>query len=75
MRVNDITGRDEHFEALAGRTREHISECDCGRSRGCPMCVMSVHCGNNTDPLDTQTGTMIHTDVLGAMERAEVYDG
>jgi len=65
----------EHFATLAERTREHIAECECGRRRGCPMCVMSEHCGNNNDPLDTLTGMMILDDVLGAIEQTEVNDG
>jgi DEAD/DEAH box helicase domain-containing protein len=32
------------------------------------MCVMSEHCGNNNDPLDTLTGSMILEDVLDAMD-------
>ena len=58
----------EHFDTLAERTREHIADCECGRRRGCPMCVMSEHCGNNNDPLDTLTGSMILEDVLDAMD-------
>jgi DEAD/DEAH box helicase domain-containing protein len=58
----------EHFESLARRTREHVDSCDCRRRRGCPMCVMSEHCGNNNDPLDRATGTMILDDVLAAFE-------
>lgn len=61
----------EHFSTLCERTREHITECECGRRRGCPMCVMSEHCGNNNDPLDTLTGTMILDDVLGAVAETE----
>jgi DEAD/DEAH box helicase domain-containing protein len=58
----------EHFESLTKRTREHISECDCGRRRGCPLCVMSEDCGNNNDPLDTVTGRMILDDLLTALD-------
>jgi DEAD/DEAH box helicase domain-containing protein len=58
----------EHFETLAARTREHIEDCVCGRRRGCPLCVMSEDCGNNNDPLDTVTGTMILDDVLDAIQ-------
>ena len=57
----------EQFDTLAERTREGIADCECGRRRGCPMCVMSEHCGNNNDPLDTLTGSMILEDVLDAM--------
>ena len=60
----------ENFETLARRTREHIADCECGRRRGCPMCVMSEHCGNNNDPLDTLTGSMILDDVLAAIRRS-----
>jgi DEAD/DEAH box helicase domain-containing protein len=59
----------ENFQTLAERTAEHINECECGKRRGCPMCVMSEHCGNNNDPLDTLTGTMILSDVLNAAKR------
>lgn len=58
----------DHFETLCERTLNHISQCDCGRRRGCPMCVMSEHCGNNNDPLDTLTGAMILEDVLEAAD-------
>lgn len=61
----------EHFLTLTERTREHIADCECRRRRGCPMCVMSEHCGNNNDPLDTLTGTMILDDMLGAMVNAD----
>jgi DEAD/DEAH box helicase domain-containing protein len=60
----------EQFAALAERTREHIGDCDCGRRRGCPMCVMSEHCGNNNDPLDTLVGGLILDDVLEAFRDA-----
>lgn len=58
----------EHFDTLAKRTREHIAECDCGRRRGCPLCVMSEDCGNNNDPLDTTTGRLILDGVLSALD-------
>ena len=58
----------EHTETLAARTREHIVDCECGRRRGCPLCVMSEDCGNNNDPLDTATGTMILDDLLAAFD-------
>lgn len=58
----------ENFETLAERTKDHISECDCGRRRGCPLCVMSEDCGNNNDPLDTLTGRMILDDILTAVD-------
>ena len=58
----------EQFETLAERTRAHVADCECGRRRGCPMCVMSEDCGNNNDPLDTVTGRLILDDVLDAIE-------
>jgi len=32
------------------------------------MCIMSEHCGNRNDPLDSLTGTMILDDILAAIE-------
>jgi DEAD/DEAH box helicase domain-containing protein len=61
----------EHFATLAERTREHIAACECARQQGCPMCVMSEHCGDNNDPLDTLTGTLILEDVLEAVAVAD----
>lgn len=61
----------DHFETLAERTQEHITTCECDQRRGCPMCVMSEHCGNNNDPLDTLTGGMILSDVLDAFARSD----
>ncbi len=58
----------ENFDALARRTREHLDTCECGRRRGCPLCVMSEHCGNNNDPLDTATAKLILDDVLDALD-------
>jgi len=58
----------ENFSTLAQRTREHIADCECNRRRGCPMCIMSEHCGNRNDPLDSLTGTMILDDVLAAVK-------
>jgi DEAD/DEAH box helicase domain-containing protein len=58
----------EHVETLAARTREHIADCECGRRRGCPLCVMSEDCGNDNDPLDTATGRMILDDLLTASD-------
>ena len=58
----------EHIETLTERTAAHIADCECGRRRGCPLCVMSEDCGNNNDPLDTATGTMILEDLLAAFE-------
>ena len=64
----------EHIETLTERTAAHISECDCGRRRGCPLCVMSEDCGNNNDPLDTTTGAMILEDLLTALQSQETAD-
>ena len=61
----------EAFELIARRTREHIAACECNRRRGCPLCLMSEHCGNNNDPLDRTTATMILDDVLAAVEAGE----
>ncbi|MFB6169238.1 MAG: DEAD/DEAH box helicase [Haloferacaceae archaeon] len=60
----------EQFDTLAARTREHLADCACGRRRGCPLCVMSEHCGNNNDPLDKATGRLVLDDVLAAVESA-----
>ncbi len=60
----------EQFDTLAARTREHITDCSCDRRRGCPLCVMSEHCGNNNDPLDRAAGRLILDDVLAAVESA-----
>jgi DEAD/DEAH box helicase domain-containing protein len=60
----------EQFDAVARRTREHLADCDCGRRRGCPLCVMSENCGNANDPLDRHVGASILADVLGAIEDA-----
>jgi DEAD/DEAH box helicase domain-containing protein len=60
----------EQFDALAARTREHLADCDCGRRRGCPLCVMSEDCGNDNDPLDRVTGRLILDDVLDALPGA-----
>jgi len=56
----------EHIETLTERTAAHIADCECGRRRGCPLCVMSEDCGNNNDPLDTATGRIILKDLLAA---------
>lgn len=57
----------EEFPAIAARTREHLADCACQRRRGCPLCVMSEHCGNDNDPLDRTTARLILDDVLAAM--------
>lgn len=57
----------ENFTALAKRTLDRVENCQCSRRRGCPLCVMSEHCGNNNDPLDTLSGSMILNDVLCAI--------
>ncbi|ESS06987.1 MAG: distinct helicase family with a unique C-terminal domain including a metal-binding cysteine cluster, partial [uncultured archaeon A07HB70] len=65
----------EQFDTLASRTREHITDCSCDRRRGCPLCVMSEHCGNNNDPLDKAAGRLILDDVLAAVESASDGSG
>ena len=57
----------ERFETIADRTLAHVRACECGRRRGCPLCVMSEHCGNNNDPLDRTTAAAILGDVLTAV--------
>jgi DEAD/DEAH box helicase domain-containing protein len=57
----------EHFDTIVERTYEHIAECDCGRRRGCPLCVMSEDCGNQNDPLDRATGQIVLGDVIDAL--------
>jgi len=64
----------DHFDSLVRRTRRHLAECQCGRRRGCPLCVMSEHCGNDNDPLDRATADVILGDVCAAVERAEDGD-
>lgn len=54
----------DNFESIAERTREHLAECDCQRRRGCPLCIMSEHCGNRNDPLDRVVGKQILDDVV-----------
>jgi DEAD/DEAH box helicase domain-containing protein len=41
----------ENFEAVAQRTLERIEACSCGRTIGCPACLMSSQCGNQNEPL------------------------
>jgi DEAD/DEAH box helicase domain-containing protein len=53
-----------NFEDIAGRTYDHLESCECQRRRGCPMCIMSEHCGNQNDPLDRHVGYKILGDVL-----------
>jgi DEAD/DEAH box helicase domain-containing protein len=60
----------EHLDSILERTREHLAGCDCGRRRGCPLCVMSEHCGNNNDPLDRAAADVILGDVLEAIDRS-----
>lgn len=57
----------EHIDTILERTRQHITDCECGRRRGCPLCVMSEDCGNNNDPLDRPTAELILGDVLDAL--------
>jgi DEAD/DEAH box helicase domain-containing protein len=57
----------EAFDTIIERTKAHIGSCDCGRRRGCPLCVMSEDCGNSNDPLDRATAALILEDVIGAL--------
>ncbi|CAI49872.1 probable DEAD/DEAH box helicase [Natronomonas pharaonis DSM 2160] len=54
----------DNFETIAERTYEHLDTCDCQRRRGCPLCIMSEHCGNQNDPLDRVVGRQIIGDVV-----------
>ena len=54
----------DNFEAIARRTYDHLDTCDCQRRRGCPLCIMSEHCGNQNDPLDRVVGRQILGDVI-----------
>ncbi|MCF2237627.1 MULTISPECIES: DEAD/DEAH box helicase [Halobacterium] len=47
----------DNFEAVAERTRERIAQCDCGRTDGCPACLMSSQCGNQNEPLHRTAAT------------------
>jgi len=47
----------ENFEAVAERTRERIAQCGCGRTDGCPACLMSSQCGNQNKPLHREAAT------------------
>lgn len=53
-----------NFEDIAERTYDHLESCDCQRRRGCPLCIMSEHCGNRNDPLDRIVGHQILADVI-----------
>ncbi len=53
-----------NFENIAERTYDHLDTCDCQRRRGCPLCIMSEHCGNQNDPLDRVVGRQILGDVM-----------
>lgn len=57
----------DNFDEIAARTYEHLDTCDCQRRRGCPLCIMSEHCGNRNDPLDRVTGRQILGDVVGRL--------
>ena len=54
----------DNFEDIAERTFDHLETCDCQRRRGCPLCIMSEHCGNQNDPLDRVVGRQILGDVI-----------
>ena len=56
-----------NFDDIAERTYDHLETCDCQRRRGCPLCIMSEHCGNQNDPLDRVVGHQILGDVIGQL--------
>jgi DEAD/DEAH box helicase domain-containing protein len=58
-----------NFEDIAERTYEHLEACECQRRRGCPLCIMSEHCGNQNDPLDRVVGYQILSDVIDQLQR------
>lgn len=41
----------EHFNAVVQRSDDRITQCSCGRTQGCPACLMSSQCGNQNEPL------------------------
>jgi len=41
----------DHFDAVAQRADDRITQCSCGRIEGCPACLMSSQCGNQNEPL------------------------
>lgn len=53
-----------NFDDIAERTYDHLGTCDCQRRRGCPLCIMSEHCGNQNDPLDRVVGHQILSDII-----------
>lgn len=55
----------EAFEALAARTRERIAACTCGRTAGCPACVMDENCGNDNRPLHREAAVDVLDHLLG----------
>jgi DEAD/DEAH box helicase domain-containing protein len=55
----------ESFEALARRTRERIAACTCGRTEGCPACVMDENCGNDNQPLHREAAVDVLDHLLG----------
>ncbi|MFB6206236.1 MAG: Zn-binding domain-containing protein, partial [Haloglomus sp.] len=59
----------DEFEALARRTRERISACTCGRTEGCPACVMDENCGNDNRPLHREAAVDVLDHLLGDADR------
>jgi DEAD/DEAH box helicase domain-containing protein len=55
----------EEFEALARRTRARIAACTCGRTEGCPACVMDENCGNDNRPLHREAAVDVLDHLLG----------
>lgn len=61
----------ENFEAVAERTRDRIADCDCGRTDGCPACLMSSQCGNRNEPLHRHAAVSL---LEAALERVRTAD-
>lgn len=55
----------DSFEALARRTRERIAACRCGRTGGCPACVMDENCGNDNQPLHREAAVDVLDQLTG----------
>jgi DEAD/DEAH box helicase domain-containing protein len=61
----------ENFHAVAQRTIERISDCDCGRDVGCPACLMSSQCGNQNEPLHRPASVGLLEAALDKVTAAE----
>jgi DEAD/DEAH box helicase domain-containing protein len=59
----------DSFEALARRTRERIAACRCGRTEGCPACVMDENCGNDNQPLHREAAVDVLDQLTGRADR------